>query len=278
MFRTGLFLKVLNLFRWSREFVVVWATLSIVYSLTVALLLQPALEWTLNQEVPFRLLWACVGILLLIPALLEALPLGGFSFRAGPAVFMPSGVFGGKFAIYLRHDLRRGATWLTVLVVVWVGSLIPEGKEVLWVLITQLSVQRALFSVHRWRILALNFKPGSGAGLLLSAIRFSQLSQLLVAGVAWIALRPMPLEQWGLLMLASGAGVVASSAVAFEGDSGRPWIVNFVALAVGVLSGFLTYAFPLSLIFVVYFAEKMRSVVEGRLYSVEHMDEDALIS
>jgi hypothetical protein len=268
-------LLALNLLRWLREYLVVWGLLSVIYSLTVTLVLQPLLERALRRELPLGPLWAASCALLLVPGLLEALPLPGIPARRGP-------FFGrGLLLLYLRHDLRRSATWLVVVLSIVAGSLLPAGREALWVLFAQLPVQRALYSVHRWRGLSLAYHPSKGASQLLLAIGAAQLFQL---AVAWGSLGAMSLlgaamqwPAWLALGPAALGAVLAGGSMAFEGDSGRPWLVNFLSLAAGTIGGYLCYWQPWLLLVVGYFCLRMDAAVAHRLHSVEHLDEDSVI-
>jgi len=55
-------------------------------------------------------------------------------------------------------------------------------------------------------------------------------------------------------------------------------MVNFMSLAAGALGGFLSYASPWFLIVAAYLAHTMQASVGKRLHSVEHLDEDRLLS
>lgn len=277
-------LFALNLLRWLREYIVSWGLLSFIYSLTVTLILQSILEQALKKELEFKSLWFTTCATLLLPGLFEALKLPPLSFRKGLLTFMPPGVFGENLwqrwggaitKLYLRHELRRGATWLVIVLVVLIASLLPDNKKALWVLIAQLPIQRALYSVHRWRGLALAFHPKQGAEQLMRAIWASQFLQIFIAWIALVITRSIP-DPWMYGCAALGA-VISAGSVAMEGDSGRPWMVNFIALAAGTLGGYLCLATPWALPFVIYFGGRMAVAIENRLLSVEHLDEDTLI-
>src|SRR5690606_37888150 len=98
-------------------------------------------------------------VLLLVPAILDSLPLPPLSFGKRPVGVLPKGVFGepaiaraiGPLGqLYLRHDLRRGGTWIAIILSVIAGSLLPEKLGPFWVFIALLPVQRALFTAERW--------------------------------------------------------------------------------------------------------------------------------
>jgi hypothetical protein len=183
--------------------------------------------------------------------------------------------------LYLRHDLRRGATWLVVSLSAAAGGMFPEGRRSLWVLAAQLPVQRALYSIHRWRGLALAYHPVRGARGLLASVLVSQVLQFAIAWLSVGILGPltggMSTAEWLKLGAGGLGGVVSAASMAFEGDSGRPWIVNFLALTAGTLGGFACLASPWYLLLVAYFASRMILLVDKRLHSVEHLDEDAVI-
>lgn len=275
-------LRLLNAWRWLREYFWIWGFLSVIYSLTVALVLQPLVEQALKRELTLAPLWISVCALLLIPGMLERLPLPPISFR----FFMPAGTFSeriwsslgeGLGRLYLRHELRRGAAWFTIVVVVLGGSLLPVGYRAFWVLLAQLPLQRALFSIHHWRAIAVLHHPAHGAMRLMIAVTSAQLIQL---GVGWVALGAVT-GDFGQTWLKLGAGalggLLAACATIFEGDSGRPWLVNFVAMTAAIVAGFLSFWSPWFVFLSIYGLLNMAGRVSGRLRSVEHLDEDHLV-
>ena len=277
-------LRLLNLARWFREHLFVWSFLSTIYSITLALLLQPILEMGFKLEIPLQPLWAATCLVIVIPALLERVPgqVPRF-FSLVLASWIPSRTESNAFrSLYLRHELRRLPTWLGVLAVGVSLCWIPADRAALWLLIAQLPLQRSLFSIHRWRALALAHHPRLGAGRLLMALISSQLIQWLLSWLfagflAWMFAGPT-FSLWLRLGAAGVAGVLAGGCVAMEGDSGRPWIVNFISLAAGAVGALLTLVWPVSLLVVAYLAISMSNSVAERLRSVEHQDEDTVIS
>lgn len=279
--RLPLRLQATNLARWVREYLVSWGLLSVIYSITVTVVLQPLLENAFKRELPLLPLWVLTCSLLLVPGLLEALPLPplgrlvrerGFS----EGLFAPLG--GALGRLYLRHELRRGTTWFAVLATVLAAQLVPARLHALWVLAALLPVQRALYSIHRWRPLALASGPETGAQSMIGALIGAQVIEL---GVAWLALGATGTfasrEAWLAYGAAAFSGVVAASAMAMEGDSGRPWMVNFISMAAGILCGYLALASPWFILLALYVAHVTRNSVGQRLKSVEHLDEDTLI-
>jgi hypothetical protein len=261
--------------------------LSVIYSLIVTMLLQPILGQALKTEITIAPLWIATALILLIPGVLEYLKLPGTGFRK---LFMAPGVFsesfwkarGGSFTpLYLRHELRRGPTWLVIVLTVALQGLLPPGKWALWVLIAQLPIQRALFSVHGWRGLAAAHAPREGGQKLLAAIQVSQLIQLLITwfslGACGIIAGFLTTEHWLLLGPAALGAVLAASSVALEGDSGRPWMVNFFSLGAGIIGGFLCLWSPWFLLGVLYFVNSAKNLSANRILSVEHLDEDHIL-
>jgi hypothetical protein len=280
MLRKGSFkLSALNLFRWLRENILFWGILSLIYSLTVSLILQPILEHVFSRELRLGPLWFLTCALLIVPGILEALPLPALPLRQGlfrESIFLrPAGRLG---QMYLRHDLRRGATWLTIVLTVAIGALLRMDRLALWALVVQLPLQRALYSLRSWRTAALLADPERGAAQLLGALELAQLIQLLITTLAFsLALMlPLPLA---LKLAGAGVGAVLSGAcVAMEADAGVPWMVNFMSLAAGIIGGFCCWYSPWFLLVVLYLNRRMHVLVAERLYSVEHLDEDALVS
>lgn len=257
-----------------------WGLLSLIYSFTVAVLLQPLLESAFKKEFPLEPLWIATCGLLLLPGAFEFLPVPSLPLirqgRFSESLWRwKSGSMG---PLYLRHEMRRGATWVMVIFVVCLLVILPERFLPFSILLFQLPIQRALYSVHRWRSLALAAHPKGGASLFLMALLKAQVLQWLVVWASASLLgvfRGPDLWTYGLAGLSA---VIASSITAFEGDSGRPWLVNFMALAAGSLAGYLTLSYPWILALVLYFSKSMIQSVEGRLKSVEHLDEDRVIS
>jgi hypothetical protein len=285
---TRLRLELLNSLRWLKEYIVSWAVLSAIYSLTVTLVLQPILERALKTELKLLPLWVSTCGLLLIPGALERLPLPALSVNRSRLLrFMPERIFGesvwsrlgGPLApLYLRHEFRRVPTWLMICVSVVSAGLLAPGKQALWVLFAQLPAQRALYSVNAWRGLALSRSAQHGATWLLRSLWMSQIIQVVFCwlAVGWAGF--LPHELWLALGPASLGAALAGSAVALEGDSGRPWLVNFMSLAAGTLGGYLCLLSPGFLILVLYFCSTCQLRVQARLLSVEHLDEDHLVS
>jgi hypothetical protein len=83
---------------------------------------------------------------------------------------------------------------------------------------------------------------------------------------------------WITLGVGSLGAVLSASCVALEGDSGRPWIVNFMSLAAGTVGGYLCAASSWFLLLAIYVFLHMEKISKNRLKSVEHLDEDTLIS
>jgi hypothetical protein len=282
--RTSLELR--NLLRWAREYAVSWGLLSVIYSFTVTMILEPILERALRTELEPIPLWAATCALLLLPGALDSLPLPQVSFRLGRFQVLRPGIFGERLfsrlggplgPLYLRHELRRGSTWLMIVLTVLAAGLLPKGKQALWVLFAQLPMQRALYSVHSWRgLAAAHLGPKAGRPLLQALL----LSQGFQVAFAWLAVGMagfLPRDLWlALGPAALGAGL-AGAAVALEGDSGRPWLVNFFSLAAGTLGGYLCLASPWGLLAIAYLCSNTKGLAERRLLSVEHLDEDRIV-
>ena len=276
-------LRLLNLLRWIKEYAISWGLLSAIYSYTLALILQPVLQKTLGGSVALPVVWILGIVLLLIPAGVEFLPAPPFHhprWIIGERWFSEAGFrnFGGPLLpLYLRHELRRFPTLLGIGFTTFAGVLLPLSHRGLWILIAQFPVQRALFSLQGWRGIALSASPTQGGSWILRTLLVSQLIQLMVAWLALGLSGAFPMAAW--LQLGAGAlsAVICSSSVALEGDSGRPWMVNFFSLAAGAVGGFLGYAYPWTVGLSLYIFYSMQAGVGKRLLSVEHLDEDRLL-
>jgi hypothetical protein len=260
----------LNFFRWFQANFAVWLILSSIYSLTVTMVLQPILERVMKQEIPLSQLWASVCLALLVPGAFEYLSLPSIGIKLSRPIQ-------GLSQIYLRHELRRANTWLVLILSFGLILLTPRELRPLIILAVQLSGQRALFSIYRWRGLALSFHPESGGQQLIFSLGRAQVIQFLIL---WTAVA-LTFHFEARALLAYGIGglgaVIGSASMAMEGDSGKPWMVNFIALAAGIIAGFLCLSFPYLILLVGYFFLKMQANVAKRLKSVEHLDEDSLI-
>ncbi|MBI4925689.1 MAG: hypothetical protein HY843_07175 [Bdellovibrio sp.] len=200
---------------------------------------------------------------------------------------MPEGIFAEKLwnqsrtsfiQLYLRHELRRGATWFTVILVVLLNLIFEKNKPLTWIFISLLPMQRALYSLRYWRNLALSFHPVWGAKQLLSGFVISQVIQFFIAWSAFGIIYFTSFQEWFFISLACLGAMVSSVFVALEGDSGRPWLVHFIALASGLLGGFVTYLWSWMFLFICYLLYKQLQNIEKRLYSIEYIDEDLVIS
>ncbi len=280
-------LWLINLFRWIKHYFFVWTLLGVIYSITATLIFQSLLENITHENFSFISLWWSVLFIISIPAFLENLPLRPISFQWGKLQFMPDGIFAEKFwnhptrvftQLYLRHELRRGQTWFVVILVVLLDCFFVGSKHFVWVFLSLLPIQRALYSIGRLKNLALSFHPHSGAKQLLVGLWISQVIQLSIGWIAFGIVSFMPLHEWGLYFLACLGGGLGSAFVAFEGDTARPWLVNFIALASGLLGGYLTLAWPWFFPILLYFFYRQLQLVEKRFYSVEYIDEDFVIS
>lgn len=279
-------LRALNAWRWLKEYFISWGVLSAIYSVTVTLVLQPFLERALNRELPVAPIWALTCASLLVPGILESLNLGSISVRFKGLALLPPGIFSEPLwnrlgrslvPLYLRHELRRGSTLLTLLLTVLAAGALPADKQAFWVLIAQLPAQRALYSIHHWRRLARGQFPAHGGPYLLTALACSQAIQWVISwGALGLSGFVDPAHWWRLGPASLGA-VLSTSAVALEGDSGRPWMVNLIGMTAGILGGFLCLYSPFCLAGVAYFMIQLRKMAAERILSVESLDEDFVI-
>ena len=272
-------LRLLNLIRWARAHWFSWTLLGLAYSAAATVLIGGVAEAMTGAAPPWVPLWGAISLVLLAPAFLEKLPLGGIPFVRRLAfgespVLRATGPLG---PLYLRHELRRGATWAGVGLTAAIGATAAEVAPALWVIAALLPSQRALYSIHRWRSLAVSLRPASGAGSLLRAFLAAQLVQIFVAWAA-VGVASLPPLAVFLRMGAGALGAtLASGAMALEGDSGRPWLVNLASASAGLVVGFLCFLWPVVLVPAGYFAARMVPAVASRLRSVEHFHEDLVL-
>jgi hypothetical protein len=271
-----------------REELFVWGFLAAVYSVTLALLLEPLLALGTGLQLDFFTLWLWTVGSLVLPALLQLLPgavpdavAGTGRWIAGalaPALGRRVPGPGSLARLYLRHESRRLAPWVGVALAGAAAAAFPVDRNSLWLVFSQVPLQRALFGVPAWARLAHFRDPRAGGRHLLGALAASQLLQAAAASVVGFCVTGWGFGVWAKLSWAALAGALGGCAVALEGDAGRPWLVSFLSLAAGVVAALLTYAWPWFALAVAPVFISMSRAVEGRLRSIEHPDEDSFIS
>ncbi len=282
-------LQLRNAARWFAANAITWVLLSSIYSLTVAILLQTIIERLQGAPAELAPIWLMSMLLLLIPGALEKLPLPNLPFQLSSRRLFSQTWWtrlGGSslLPLYLRHELRRPQTWLTLVITVTLGALLPDAHLKLWIFIAQLPLQRALWSIGGWRRIALRTPdgPSEGATLLLTSFLWSQLIQGAVALLALLCARALengtPAPDLAPLAAAQLASIFGCAAVTMEGDSGRPWLVNFAGLSAGIIAASVTLWQPALLLLAVYAFSNLKLNVKNRLWSVEEFDEDSLLS
>lgn len=286
-------LYLLNAFRWVKHHAVAWSILFASYSVAASVVVQVILQELIGTQLRFLTVWALTAGVVAIPGLLERLPVPGavggrWSHLLGGAAHRIVGPLG---VLYVSHELRRPATWLVVGMTAVAGAAVLGMSPAAWLLICQVSAQRAFFSISAWRRFAAFYRPGSGAAEVMRAFAVAQTVQVFAVGVLIALLAtflspaaigsgvPAVAGERILRFMAAMLGAAwASAAVVMEGDSGRPWLVNFVGLAAGFIGAVGGWASPFALFVIVYFMGQMSMVVAGRLKSVENPDEDIVIS
>jgi hypothetical protein len=270
-------LLLLNGLRWWKENFWVWGILGSVYSLTLALILQTVVELSLKAEVKLSSVFLGMAIALLVPSLIHALPLPSLPVSFG----RPRGSELSSFVrLFLSHELRRSQNWVAVVLTGLVLFSLPSQWLPLALAFGQAPVQQALFSVQKWRALALAHSPQHGARHLYVSF---QLLQLVLGGlvlVLWLVLASSAGHSLDLLVryLPAVFGAwMGGASVMLEGDSGRPWLVNFISLAAGLVAGFFAVLHWGFILLIFYFCVQMMNSVKERLRSVELLDEDTLV-
>jgi hypothetical protein len=282
-------LAALNAARWFAANATTWILLSGIYSLTVSILLQTVVEQLQKKTISLFPVWILSMVLLLAPGALEKLPMPDLPSRwVGRKLFSEkfwSRLGGSSFLpLYLRHELRRTQTWVTLILTVTLGALLPQGREQAWIFIAQIPLQRALWSIGGWRRIALRTPDGTSLGgtLLLNAFLWSQLIQAFVAIASLAALHWFQNQALPASFVATSAATVSAvlgcSAVCMEGDAGRPWLVNFIGFSAGIIAAALVLWQPPLVILSAYVFSNLKHSVQNRLWAVEEFDEDALLS
>jgi len=266
---SSLGLNLLNLSRWLRAYFFEWVLLGLIYSLSAGVLLQSVLMSVLKIEIGIFPVSIGLGLLLMIPAIIEKAVPGGIPMNLP---FYSKSSFS---SIYFAHETRRCSTWLAVFLSAFIIHFIPHEQRAFSILIALTPCLRALYSISHWRRIAVIYSSKRGGGDLIRALWFSQTAQSIVL---WSIVSVMGLRLDIFLILAGWGAVLAAASVALEGDSGRPWLVHLLSVSSGLLGGYLTVASPWALLGIFYFASKMKELAQSRLLSVEHYDEDFVIS
>jgi hypothetical protein len=249
----------LNLFRWIRHHWLSWGVLAGIYSIAATVLFTAILELRFKQEPEFWTVWTLLVAVLGVPALFEY-----FSFPGIPAIraARPRSLT----LVYVLHELRRPNAWIACLLPLLAALIFDLKQPTMLLILTQLSPQRALYSIHKWRTYALSHSPLNGVRELILGFSLTQLVLL----SPWVFVNPsyLPLGV---------AGVLLGSSLIFEGDSGRPGLVNAVVLTGALLGALLASLHTLVILFCGYFMLRMGDSVRERLRSVEYFDEDTLL-
>lgn len=264
---------LLNFFRWFREFILEWTLLGLIYSLGLVILVEPILNEFLQIKTSFILVWVGVCISLVLPLVLEK------GFRNFSFIFKFQDRFIEPFvAGFLYSEFRKISVWMGLSVALILISILKGWNQfslITWVVIVQLPIQRGLYALANWQNGALLFFPRTGATRLYMAFTVAQGVQffLLVLASALI------FGGIGIQHVLIGiGGFLLGCSVSFEGDSGKPWLVNIISVAAGMIGSIVVSITPWSLLGIAYFWYKMHGAVKDRLHSVEHFYEDTLIS
>lgn len=252
-------LSTLNLARWIRHHWLSWGVLAGIYSIAATVLFTAILELRFKQEPEFWAVWGLLLAVLGVPALFEKAPLPGLpSLR----MFRPRTLT----TLYALHELRRPNAWIACALPLGVSIAFDLRHPIALLILTQLNPQRALYSMHRWRTFALSHSPSNGARELILGFALTQLTLLLPWGIVDPTYLPLGV-----------AGVLLGASLIFEGDSGRPGLVNAVVLTGALLGALLASLHWLVILFCAYFMMRMGDSVRERLRSVEYFDEDTLL-
>ncbi len=272
-------LKLLNIARWVKEHLLLWSFLAIVYSFTAAQLLEPLSGKMLGREVEVVQVWGWVWLTLAFPVLISLIPAPAPRFLGGLARLTRTKGLG---RLVVLHELRSLRIWVAMGLSVLASHTLSRvmGDRVLAALVftAQVPIHVALVRIESWRrIFALNGPERGAVHLMRSLLALSILIGLIFALVATLSLGLTTARGLALLSACFGAALGAV-AVSLEGDSGRPFLVNLIALTTGSLMGFLclwTPAFlPLGALF--YFYQEGRAAL--RIKAVERVDEDVFFS
>ncbi len=252
-------LILFNLARWIRHHWVSWGLLAGIYSIAATVLFTAILELRFKQEPPFLEVWLVLIAALGIPALFEKAPLPVIpAFKVWK--------MNSLMRMYITHELRRFNPWLCCFLPLSLSVALGWTHPISILVLTQINPQRALYSIHRWRTFAVTHCPDRGARELM--LGFAIVQTILI--LPWFILNS---SYWTLGL----AGTWLGASLIFEGDSGRPGLVNSVVMTGALLGSLLGSLHWLVLIFCLDFMFRMARTVKDRLKSVEYFDEDTLL-
>lgn len=267
---------LINFYRWIKEFFIAWGILGFFYSISATLFFQSLIHFFLEWDLPAWQVWMSLCGFVLLAGVIENLPFPPVSLFLP---LKPNNLAG----MYMLHDLRRGSTWVVVLFTVYASTWVHVDKKVLvWMILMQLPVQRAMFSIYKWRAHALHYFPKRAALMLITGMWFSQAVQFLVGFLLMMAFNSsvdLSFEGWMTFGIATLIGVWVGSSFLFEGDAGSPGLVNFITLSIGTFASLVSYQYTAwAALLLGYFVYSYLGIIPRRLRSVEYLDEDLIIS
>lgn len=270
-------MNLLNLARWIKEHAISWGLLFFLYSILAVVLAAPLLELAMKLELSSFSVWLGVCALIGSALFVEWIPYSLFHFHWK----VPFRSF--LLDVYLQHEFRRLATWVGLAISIGLAVAVPGKWIDFWIFICLFPVLRAMFSIQAWRGIVHPFYKTTGPYRLMATLAVSQAIQLGIVFCSVLILRyflygaEFSFKKWVLLFSGSFCGVVSACAMAYEGDSGRPWLVQFMALGAGLLVGVIGLISYWTIPFVLYFYYKMLDSIGSRWKSIEVFHEDVIV-
>ncbi len=272
-------LKWLNLYRWLKEYIILWTLLGSIYSLAGAVLFQPIFQWITKKEPSLLNSWLLTNSFVIISWLFHSF-LSNFSFKQANRYLVKAHAPLSTF--FCVNELRKVSVLAVIFVTVITGAFLNSHSFQIWVILAQLPIQVSLFNLKPWEQITLQRSALVGAKELLRGLLKVQLITAILATILVVTLWIVQGQSVSLAIIGSlASGVLGASlmsaGVALEGDSGRPFLVNSISLVSGTLAGLLCFAMPVSLLFCLYLYHRFEAVTLNRLRSIAPIDEDTLV-
>jgi hypothetical protein len=262
-------LTLLNGWRTFKENFFPWTLLGFVYLFAVTQLLEPILEWAIKGEISNTLVAGAILVCVFLAGCFQWLS------RYFPAfqIKLPKKL---SHYLWLSQALRTSSNVLLALIVVAFGIWVHASKmHFLWLMLVQIPAQVQLFQAEKWRtFFCLTLGKDSSARL----VREFTVFQVFTGFATYCLLYFFwPHEIWLQWLVPTLATLWGASVVILEGDSGRPYLVNFVSLLLGTMAGAFVKIEISFIVFVAWACFTIPGLSRNRFWSVENADQDTLL-
>jgi hypothetical protein len=251
-------INIKNVFRWVKTHIVEWMILGLMYVVLARLVFVQ--DWW----APIAALVLPFTLILMSKALLD---------RIGYRIQGFKGIFKWLQFPWAVDSLRRLDFWIILLGSVLAEVLFYSRPEIAFLIFVQLPVQWMLYRLRFWISFTRLFHAKTGAQSLYYWTLGFNLTWAFLISVSFYLVYP---EMGFYRPLGMFAAVLGATIVLFEGDSGRPVLVQLVSLTTGTFAGWSVLDFPYMIIFWFYLAYRMGDLIKNRLVSIESMYEDII--